>query len=79
MIQTNKIIAITNIESAPIKRLIQYAKEKNKCIDITCGRKARAVIFTVEDNIILSSLQPATITKKANNNIDGLENIDINS
>ena len=69
LVQIDKVVSITNIDSAPIKRLVQFAKENNQCIDVTCGRKARAVIFTTDNYIILSSLQPQTISKKTNNKL----------
>ena len=62
MVATSKIVAIVNPEPAPIKRIIQEAREAGRIVDATHGRKTRAVIFTNTDYIILSSLQPETIT-----------------
>jgi len=64
MVATDKIIAIVNPEPAPTKRLIQEAREAGRIVDATHGRKTRAVIFTSTDYILLSSLQPETITQR---------------
>jgi len=64
MVATDKIIAIINPEPAPIKRMIQEAREAGRIVDATHGRKTRAVIFTSAEYILLSSLQPETITQR---------------
>ena len=64
MIATDKIVAIANPEPAPIKRVLHEAREAGRVVDATHGRKTRAVIFTTTDYIILSSLQPETITQR---------------
>jgi len=51
-------------ETAPVKRLVQDAKDQNRVIDITCGRKTRAVIITDSDHVILSALKCETIAAK---------------
>ena len=63
----NRIVAIVSPESAPIKRLIQEAREKSKPIDATYGRKTRAVIITDCDYIILSAIQPDTMALRFEN------------
>ncbi|HAS92737.1 MAG TPA: DUF370 domain-containing protein [Sedimentibacter sp.] len=63
----NRIVAIVSPESAPIKRLIQETREKNKLIDATYGRKTRAVIITDCDYIILSAIQPDTMALRFEN------------
>jgi regulator of extracellular matrix RemA (YlzA/DUF370 family) len=63
----NRIVAIVSPESAPIKRLIQEAREKSKLIDATYGRKTRAVIITDCDYIILSAIQPDTMALRFEN------------
>ena len=60
-VSANRIIAIINPESAPIKRLVQEAKEQGRAIDATCGRKTRAILIMDSDHIILSSVQPETV------------------
>ncbi len=60
----NRIIAILSPESAPVKRSILDAREKGKLIDATYGRKTRAVIFTDSDHVILSAVQPETMSQR---------------
>ena len=62
MVQVEEIIAIVSPESAPIKRMVQVAKDAGTVIDVTHGRKTRSVIFTDSDYIILSAIQPETLT-----------------
>ncbi len=64
MVAANRIIAIVSPESAPIKRIIQDAKEKGILIDATHGRRTRAVIITDSDHIVLSYLQCETLTNR---------------
>lgn len=75
-VAANKIISIVNPEAAPIKRLIQDAKDNKTAIDATCGRKTRAVIVTDAGYIILSSLQPETLATRLDKEIskETLEN-----
>ena len=61
IVSANRIIAIVSPESAPVKRLIQEAKDQGKAIDATCGRKTRAVIIMDSDHMVLSAIQPETI------------------
>lgn len=61
MIYANKIIAILNPNSAPIKRIVQEAKEKGMLMDASQGRKTRSVVVMDNQSVILSSLQPETI------------------
>ena len=64
IVSANKIIAIISPESAPIKRIIQEARERGMLIDATYGRRTRAVIVTDSDHIILSAVQPKTIAHR---------------
>ena len=61
MVSSGRIIAIVSPESAPIKRIISDAREKNMLIDATYGRRTRAVIITDNNSLILSAIQPETI------------------
>ncbi len=61
MISSSKLVAIVSPESAPIKRMIQEAKDKGTLIDATYGRRTRAVIVMDSDHIILSAKQPETV------------------
>lgn len=67
VVSANKLIAIVGPESAPIKRIIQEAKDKSRLIDATYGRRTRAVIITDSDHVILSSVQPETVANRLNN------------
>ena len=64
MVAVERIIAIASPESAPIKRLIQDSKDAGRVIDVTCGRKTRAVVITDSDHVILSAIQAETITNR---------------
>lgn len=64
MVSAERIVAIVSPESAPIKRLVQEAKEKGSLIDATHGRKTRAVIITDSDLIVLTYLYPDTVTSR---------------
>ena len=66
LVALNRIVAIVAPESAPIKRLVQDAKENYKLIDATYGRKKRAVIVTDSGYVLLTSVQPETIYRRLN-------------
>ncbi|MDE5992382.1 MAG: DUF370 domain-containing protein [Oscillospiraceae bacterium] len=61
MINAGRLITIVSPESAPIKRIIQEAKEKGLLIDATYGRRTRAVIIMDSDHVVLSAVQPETV------------------
>ncbi len=69
IISSNRIISIIAPGAAPIKRLIQEAKEKSLAIDATSGRKTRAVIIMDTGHIILSAVQPETVVSRLNKDI----------
>ena len=60
-ISANRIIAIVSPESAPIKRIVQEAKEKGIAVDATCGRRTRAVVIMDSGHVVLSAIQPETV------------------
>lgn len=64
IVAANRIIAIVGPESAPIKRVIQEAREKGVLIDATYGRRTRAVIVTDSGHVILSAVQPETVANR---------------
>jgi extracellular matrix regulatory protein A len=66
MVSANRLVAIVSPESAPIKRIIQDAKERGSLIDATYGRRTRAVIITDSDHVILSAVQPETVANRLN-------------
>ncbi|MBE5813085.1 MAG: DUF370 domain-containing protein [Clostridiales bacterium] len=61
VVSANRVVAIVSPESAPIKRIIQEARENNILVDATYGRKTRAVIIADSGHIILSAVQPETV------------------
>ena len=72
----SKIVAIVSPEAAPVKRIIQEAKDEKNAIDATCGRRTRSVLIMDSGHIILSSVQPETITARLDKDIAKEENID---
>ena len=70
LIAVERIITLTSPDSAPIKRLVQDAKDAGRVIDASCGRKTRAVIITDSDHVILSALQAETIASRLEGNTD---------
>ncbi len=64
MVSAGRIVAIASPDSAPIKRLVQDAKDDNRVIDVSCGRRTRAVIITDSDHVILSAIQTETISNR---------------
>ena len=66
MVAADRIIAIASPDSAPVKRLIQDARDAGRVIDVSCGRRTRSVIFTDSDHIILSAIKPETISTRLN-------------
>ncbi|MBE9222080.1 DUF370 domain-containing protein [Cyanobacterium stanieri LEGE 03274] len=71
IVSGSRIIAIVSPESAPIKRIINEAKDKGQLIDATYGRRTRAVIVTDSNHIILSSIQPETVAQRFSSPKDG--------
>lgn len=65
MISAERIIAIVSPDAAPVKRMVQGAKDRGMLIDASCGRKTKAVIVTDSDHIVLSALQPETLSHRA--------------
>lgn len=70
IVSANRIISIVSPESAPIKRIIQEARERNMLIDATYGRRTRAVIIADSDHVILSAVQPETVAQRLTNKED---------
>ena len=67
IVSAERIISIVSPESAPIKRIIQEAKDAKTAIDATCGRRTRSVLIMDSGNIILSAVQSETIAGRVNN------------
>ncbi|MBP9920544.1 extracellular matrix/biofilm regulator RemA [Proteiniclasticum ruminis] len=77
IVSANKIVAIVSPESAPIKRIIQEARERGMLIDATYGRRTRAVIVTDSDHIILSAVQPETVANRLETKEDVIDEVGI--
>lgn len=73
MVSVSRVVSLTAPDSAPMKRLIQDAKDAGRAIDATCGRKTRSVILTDSDHVILSALQPETVANRLNGQTDSSE------
>ena len=69
-VSAEKIVAIVSPDSAPIKRMVQEAKDNGTAIDATFGRKTRAVLIMDSDHIVLSAVQAETIAGRLDNNIE---------
>ena len=69
IIALDRIISIVSPDSAPIKRLVQEAKDSKMAIDATYGRKTRAVIVMDSGHIVLSAIQPETVAARIDNDI----------
>lgn len=70
IVSANKIVAIVSPESAPIKRMVQEAKDAKTAIDATCGRRTRSVLIMDSGHIILSAIQPETIATRTDKDVD---------
>lgn len=66
MVSAGRLIAIVSPESAPIKRMIQEARDRGVLIDATYGRRTRAVLVMDSDHIVLSAIQPETVAGRLN-------------
>ena len=73
MVSASRMDAIVSPESAPIKRIIQDAKERGTLIDATHGRRTRAVIITDSDHIILTYLQSETVANRITEDEEALD------
>lgn len=74
IVSANRIIAIVSPDSAPIKRMVQEAKDSGQAVDATYGRRTRAVVIMDSGHIILSAVQPETVAGR----LDKDEKIEIN-
>ena len=65
MIAANRVLAIVDPDSAPIKRVVQEAKERGMLVDASYGRKTKSVILMDTDHVILSALTPEALGNRA--------------
>ena len=73
MVAADRVVALANPDSAPIKRLIQDSKDDGRAIDVTCGRRTRAVIITDSEHVILSAIQTETIANRLDSSESDVE------
>lgn len=66
MVSADRLVAVVSPESAPIKRMIQEARDRGVLIDATYGRRTRAVLMMDSDHVILSAIQPETVAGRLN-------------
>jgi len=66
IVAANRIVAIVSPESAPIKRIVQEARDRGMLIDATYGRRTRAVVICDSDHVILSAVLPETVAHRLN-------------
>ena len=74
VVNSDRVISIVSSESAPIKRMIQEAKDTKTAIDATYGRRTRAVLIMDSGHVVLSAVQPETIAARMDKNISVEEN-----
>lgn len=64
IVNVERVVSIIDTDAAPIKRMIQSAKDNGMAVDATCGRKTKAVLVMDSGHVVLSALLPETIAKK---------------
>ncbi|MCH5195570.1 MAG: DUF370 domain-containing protein [Oscillospiraceae bacterium] len=70
IVNEDRIVAVVSPDAAPVKRIVQLAKDNGSAIDATCGRKTRSVIICDSGHVVLSALLPDTIAGKSTKNTD---------
>ncbi|MDD3921232.1 MAG: DUF370 domain-containing protein [Eubacteriales bacterium] len=70
IISANRLVAIVSPESAPIKRIVQEARESGRLIDATYGRRTRAVAVMDSGHIVLSAVQPETVANRLGSKVE---------
>ena len=73
LVSANRLLAVVSPDSAPIKRMVQEARERGELIDATYGRRTKAVLMMDNDHLVLSALQPETIANRLSGEKDGAE------
>lgn len=71
IVSANRVIGIVSPDSAPIKRIIQDARDTGRLIDATYGRRTRAVIIVDSDHVVLSAVQPETVANRLVSGVGG--------
>ena len=73
MVAVDRVVALASPDSAPVKRLVQDAKDDGRAIDVTCGRRTRSVIITDSEHVILSAIQTETIANRLDDSDAGCD------
>ena len=68
MVSAGRLIALVTPDSAPVKRIIQEARDRGSLIDATCGRRTRTVLVMDSDHVVLSAVAPDTVSARFENN-----------
>lgn len=78
MVSANRLVSIVSPESAPIKRIVQEARDRGMLIDATYGRRTRAVLIMDSDHVVLSAIQPETVAHRlvGREESDSIEELD---
>ncbi len=76
VVNAGKMISVIRPDAAPVKRMVQNAKDSGDCIDATCGRKCKAVVVMETGQIVLSALLPETIANRVNQR-ESLEGVEV--
>jgi len=66
VVASERVVALVSPDSAPVKRLVQDARDAGRVIDVTCGRRTRSVLITDSEHVILSAIQTETISCRLN-------------
>ena len=74
VVNSERVISIVSADAAPIKRMVQEAKDSKTAIDATAGRRTRAVLVMDSGHVVLSAVQPETIAARIDKNINAEEN-----
>ena len=73
IVAAERIIAIVSPDSAPIKRMVQEAKDNKTAVDATCGRRTRAVLIMDSGHLILSAVQPETVSGRVDKDMTQID------
>lgn len=68
LVNAERVVAVVGPDSAPVRRIMQNAKEVGRLIDVTQGRKTYSVVFTDSEHVILSYLKPDQLAKRFDEN-----------
>ena len=79
MVASERITVLASPDSAPMKRLVQDAKDDGRAIDVTCGRRTRTIIITDAEHVVLSALTPEKIANRLENNAADEDALDAES